>query len=118
MNPEVKKQWLTALRSGDYKQGKFTLRTLDGDSYCCLAVLCDLYAGQFDKQWEKTWSGYSFLGSESTLPVDVMNWAGLKEIDPEVYPNGEDEELVPLSCVNDDIGLDFNGIAQLIEEQL
>lgn len=30
MNPHIKQLWLTALRSGDYKQGKSQLRTNDG----------------------------------------------------------------------------------------
>lgn len=53
MDPAVKAQWLTALRSGEYKQTGGTLkgRTLDDDGYatgpvgfCCLGVLCDVVA--------------------------------------------------------------------------
>lgn len=39
MNQEVKKAWLEALRSGNYKQGQSWLK--DGDKYCCLGVLCE-----------------------------------------------------------------------------
>lgn len=44
MNPTIKKQWLDALRSGKYMQGKGRLRAkLNGvDRFCCLGVLCDL----------------------------------------------------------------------------
>ncbi len=41
LTKKVKKQWLEALRSGKYKQGKDSLikETNDGFSYCCLGVL-------------------------------------------------------------------------------
>lgn len=45
MNPEIKKEWLEALRSGEYKQGNrcLFLESKDGDkSFCCLGVLMDL----------------------------------------------------------------------------
>ena len=37
MDPELKSKWISALRSGEYKQGKEYLR--DGDTWCCLGVL-------------------------------------------------------------------------------
>ena len=40
MIPALKKQWLTALRSGDYKQTRGTLKS--GEGYCCLGVLVNL----------------------------------------------------------------------------
>lgn len=40
MNPEWKKKWVEALRSGKYKQGKEAL--CFGDKYCCLGVLCEI----------------------------------------------------------------------------
>ena len=48
MNPEVKKRWLAALRSGEYAQTTGKLHRLDPDvfepndipaGYCCLGVL-------------------------------------------------------------------------------
>ena len=41
MKPELKKQWVEALRSGKYEQGEKTLKTPD-DKFCCLGVLCDI----------------------------------------------------------------------------
>lgn len=41
MNIEWKKKWVKALRSGEYKQGRTKLRSLD-DKFCCLGVLCNL----------------------------------------------------------------------------
>lgn len=41
MNAELKAEWIAALRSGDYKQGKSFLKNDDG-TFCCLGVLCDI----------------------------------------------------------------------------
>lgn len=37
MNKDIKKKWVEALRSGDYKQTR--LRLQDKGGYCCLGVL-------------------------------------------------------------------------------
>jgi len=39
---EVKDQWVTALRSGDYKQGMRRLYSPSTNRYCCLGVLGEL----------------------------------------------------------------------------
>lgn len=39
MDQELKQKWVSALRSGDYKQGKYQLRD-NNNQYCCLGVLC------------------------------------------------------------------------------
>lgn len=36
----IKQEWVAALRSGKYKQGREKLRT--DDNFCCLGVLCDI----------------------------------------------------------------------------
>lgn len=38
---EKAREWVVALRSGAYQQGKMALRT--GNTFCCLGVLCDLH---------------------------------------------------------------------------
>lgn len=43
MDPKIKADWLTGLRSGEYKQAHGGLQVERGDgemSYCCLGVLC------------------------------------------------------------------------------
>ena len=50
MNNELRNLWVEALRSGKYKQGKGRLR--DGDTYCCLGVLCDLVAADNSDAYE------------------------------------------------------------------
>lgn len=39
-NQELMDKWCNALESGCYEQGQGSLR--DGDTYCCLGVLCDV----------------------------------------------------------------------------
>lgn len=39
LRPDIK-VWLEALRSGEYKQGKGSLRV--GNAYCCLGVYCKI----------------------------------------------------------------------------
>lgn len=40
LDPEFKAKWIAALRSGEYKQGKFYLEHNGG--YCCLGVACKI----------------------------------------------------------------------------
>ena len=51
MKPEIKKLWVDALRSGEYKQAREVLRTNGGTSFCCLGVLTDLYCKSNNKAW-------------------------------------------------------------------
>ena len=48
LDPELKKNWLAALRSGDYVKGNHRLCTIDsdGDRYCCLGVLYEILHGK------------------------------------------------------------------------
>jgi len=41
MDPEIKRKWVEALRSGEYEQTSGLLRT-SGNKFCCLGVLWDL----------------------------------------------------------------------------
>jgi hypothetical protein len=135
MNPEVKQKWFDALRSGKYEQGSEKLRGANG--YCCLGVLCDLYAQEHDTQWE--FRGYGEYGDETNpqpmdywyfedrseyLPESVMDWAGLKTPNPNVRIDVEDNEdednwyyQDEIANVNDS-GYSFNQIAEVIQQQL
>lgn len=108
MNPEIKAQWIAALRSGTYLQGVGALH-VNGD-YCCLGVLCDLHA----KAGLGTWNGHYYGNRVDLLPEFVAEWADLS-ISPEI----NDVQLVDL---NDGVGgyeqRTFDEIADLIEEFL
>ncbi len=133
MNPKVKEMWVNALLSGDYEQGTGNLKSSNG--FCCLGVLCDLYAKEHNENWEpapkflgideenpKPTDYWNFDEESEFLPIKVMQWAGLKSNCPEIQfcDLEDDEELNYTNTVaelNDD-GMNFRQIARLIQEQL
>ena len=119
MNPEVKAQWVEALRSGEYEQGRNELQ-LNG-RFCCLGVLCDLAvkAGVCTSREvttdEEVSVHYGTFGSYSSLPEEVIEWAGLDTSNPPVRDTGTVRTLIDL---NDYFKRDFAYIADTIEDQL
>lgn len=116
MNKEVKKKWIKALRSGEYKKGRNSLKIIQGDkiTYCCLGVLCDLYGKENGTKWSKNTTPYpEFLRQMSVLPKVVMNWAGLTTTTGDIkYKNGKVSSLMNLN----DNGRSFKWIASVIEK--
>ncbi len=115
MNPDVKKKWVEALRSGAYHQGTGQLRC--NDQFCCLGVLCDLFKDDGQRgDWVADDCGFAFeVGAEScvgVLPIAVQDWAGLNVYDPGI---GGDQTLVEL---NDNGLFSFGKIADIIEANL
>lgn len=109
MKPDVKQAWLTALRSGDYQQGQGYLR--QGDQYCCLGVLCDLYGKAVGPEWEEdhrydAQQVHSMHCVDTTLPIQVQRWADLMSPNP-----------LDLAALNDD-GSTFEELANIIERDL
>lgn len=121
MNPEIKAQWISALRGGEYEQAQGMLHDPVNNEFCCLGVLCDLAvkAGVpvevTDAAGEKT----AYDDNEDTLPESVRLWAGLGSDNPRVvrFEGGEDEYEDTLAEINDR-GTTFEEIADLIEDQL
>lgn len=119
LHPVVKKQWLEALRSGKYIQGKGELRSMD-NRFCCLGVLCDLHSKEFKIEWKPPATndsvGYRYGGSAGVQPPDVTQWAmmGAEDAVPRVIIDGLNRRL---DGHNDD-GYTFEEIANAIEEQL
>lgn len=111
MNAEIKKRWVEALRSGQYKQIKGGLT--DGRGFCCLGVLCNLHALEVGVMWERH-SDYgrpSYAKEIYSLPLVVREWAGLHSSDPQVSRH-------TLARWNDHKGASFKEIADLIEKRL
>ena len=114
MNAEIKEQWVVALESGKYEQGKNYLHS--GTRFCCLGVLTDLYAQAHPEQggWTPRDPGNDVLffstdkEDYSVLPVVVRDWAGLTTASPMV----SDEHLTDTN----DNGASFAKIAQLIKD--
>lgn len=125
MTPAMR-SWIDALRSGEYRQGQYTLRQIDRqnsehtEAYCCLGVLCDLHSREdLNGSWSPLGDDgcaykYQIYGSNdmllasttSTLPFEVAQWA---EIDQTF-----ETTLVNL---NDNRGMDFDDIADIIEQR-
>jgi hypothetical protein len=107
LNPEVKKDWLTALRSGEYQQTKGTLKR--GDSYCCLGVLCEVLP---DVSWSRNDARPAMViggmaYSSTSIPPVLRERIGLEET-----------EMTYLIRMNDSYGAPFDGIADYIERAL
>lgn len=129
MNPEVKAQWVKALRSGEYQQGIGQLR--EADRFCCLGVLCDLFAKQGGGEWEVVQAGIAQdfqrfdpregHGSSFGLPQAAASWAGFETGSILVQAAGADRRNF-IEALNDGAeGLTrhtFLQIADVIEVQL
>ena len=126
MIEEIKADWLTALRSGEYKQGKgFLKNSLGGIAqYCCLGVLCELAvkAGVVEKsEVDEDEYVYTFDGQSSYLPPKVATWADI-HYQGKLYRESDTGSIsdrrvsVDLAGLND-YKLDFAGIADVIEKE-
>lgn len=116
MNAKIKKQWVAALRSGEYKQttGALCRTRPNADhsaGHCCLGVLCDLAekAGVCESKEEGGLRNYD--GWWQDLPDSVLRWAKLPHRDPVVANH-------TLTNLNDREERTFSQIADLIEKHL
>jgi len=164
MNKRVKKKWLESLRSGKYSQGyQYLVQRRDhdpeydneiltvepgdseGNKYCCLGVLVDLYLKENSETWETQLRSEAYYGPNTDFEYeeDLNNipkkevwerWAELPEADPIVsrevlskmtegpgpMPDatfGEATKDISLASLNDR-GVSFKTIAKVIEEIL
>jgi hypothetical protein len=114
MDTDVKNEWTTRLRSGQYEQGRGNLRlasTADGHKYCCLGVLCEIAVEKEIIKPAVALTCYlTVIGEyeEHTQypPLKVLRWAGLSE-----------QEARDLAEHNDN-GMSFRDLADLIEQRL
>ena len=102
INKELVEQWVEALRSGKYKQGRRTLRNRN-DEFCCLGVLPD-------KVWE-------YLGREA---VDYK--VHVSTVNSKIPISVVESFLLPLKeihliTLNDVYKLSFEQIADILEEE-
>lgn len=122
MDPKWKAKWVEALRSGEYKQGRHSLKdTLDpkGPKYCCLGVLCDIHTSV---KWSKhdpmravirtrrQSNEWGFSSDTGKLPTVLREKVGISK-----------EAQNKLVSMNDQFGSshkNFKGIADWIEKNL
>jgi hypothetical protein len=123
MNPEIKKKWVKALRSGKYEQGRGNLKNSDGQ-FCCLGVLCDLYQQEHkDVEWKDKWGRITMLDHWSNLPWPVMVWSDMLTLPlfGKDQVSGFNKDRVSLIDLNDGRGgspHSFKEIADVIERHL
>lgn len=100
---DIKDEWITALRSGEYKQATGTLYDPAKDSYCCLGVLGRL-------------CGYSvnYLQNYNTFPD------GEFALIPNIVKGSPsyNNVVLKLTRMNDIEQLNFNEISDYIEQNL
>jgi hypothetical protein len=119
MKRNIAKQWAAALRSGDYKQGRFQLRR--GDQFCCLGVLCNLHAQAHPKIAAQQRRPHVYMGQKAYLPAEVIKWAGIQTGDDPMLPKLPTKATKVQGAVryftslNDAHRLSFDKIADLVD---
>ena len=115
---ENAKKWVEALRSGKFKQGKNFLHSIEGDTFCCLGVACELAVkeGIIPEPILKDTGTYVYGdendSSNGFLPRAVKNWLGLGDVSGRLKMETGNTSLTNL---NDSGTYDFNAIADIIE---
>ena len=119
MKPEIKSKWVAALKSGEYAQGERRVLNDGFGGWCCLGVLCDIYAKEFGDLWERSGEGLRLsIGSCYYPPNEVRKWADFHE-DESPVSIGNIERSVAVH--NDGVNCPrrtFAEIADAIEAQL
>lgn len=110
MNKQIKEIWCQELRSGSWRQGTDALKN-DDNSYCCLGVLCETLHRKPELGFEVNLleGAYEYKNdfNDSNLPTQLSE-------DLDIPPEIEDQ----LTVLKDSDGLDFEQIADYIEESL
>ncbi len=128
MNPERKALWLEALRSGEYTQGRNSLKREvgpDAARHCCLGVACEVYKRETGEgEWVRHGEDLEFTVRDDTgvdfswsqLPAPVAEWFDL-DVNPYVFEDRGQRERDSLAGLND-AGRSFREIADIIEQEL
>ena len=116
MDTKIRADWIAALRSGDYEQGKGQLRETADDgttTFCCLGVLCNLHAIANPKIAAKELNTEAYFFNSGYLSPVVEAWAGIDGNGGEYGPR---DLFGTRSLANDnDNGKSFKQIALIIE---
>lgn len=113
INPvEFKKEWVKALRSGEYLQTQNRLVSTESHpGFCCLGVACDLLASKGIGKWidDKSWGVfYRYLrDNRNYIPgASIQKFLGGADF------------CNMLAYLNDDEGKSFKQIANYIEKHI
>ena len=107
MDKEVKKEWVAALRSGDYEQGQNALCA--NNKFCCLGVLVDI---AYDGYWVQNTGNLSW-GIQASESKGIM-YGWLPSSFAKSLQLGPHANLIEMN----DSGYNFEEIADHIEKNL
>lgn len=131
VNTHFIREWIKALRSGNYKQAKSTLgrHPENGQpSYCCLGVACEVAIGMGMTRDRELHGDTVYYDGESLIPwhgfrrqIGLDDWTvnvpiGAFDEDHEYEDRSfGDARDVELASLNDDYGWTFDQIADALE---
>lgn len=101
-------EWSKALRSGEYKQAPFSLKTTDEvPKFCCLGVICDISKAGY-------WNGpiYQTASDQRGSTALISFIQGFDKVAPALsrFPI----ESIFMDC-NDSHGMSFDEIADIVD---
>lgn len=105
------REWISALRSGDYAQVRHVLSLGDNDGFCALGVLVDLDPAA---EWTDHGAWYRYMGAMhcSGLCSEMQEELGLGYA---VYFIPDYQGMMSVAELNDDLKLSFVEIADFLE---
>ena len=118
-----RQQWVDALRSGKYKQGKLTLHPKQ-DKYCCLGVACDISKKGFWTDYDQKNGHMNYVTPDgdvktNSLPTEIIEWLGLDNATGFLKQNIEFEGITVTSLAKlNDYDASFEFIANVIESDI
>lgn len=125
MNSDVRRKWVTALKSGKYVKCTSRMHAIvkGTHQFCVMGVLCDLAEKEGITRITHTvdlgdgMQSVAYDDHFTMLPRKVMEWAGLNKQVPTIVVRADDgeEERISLAQLNDALMLSFNEIADLID---
>ena len=110
MKKEHAKAWLKNLRSGKFKQGREQLGSAK-TGYCCLGLLEKTVSGKVESGATSYYSSQTWLRLKGVRYRTAFN---ADDLDPQIC-NYANQGRTQASVANDDFGLSFKEIADLIE---
>lgn len=117
MPMDIKTNWIRALRSGNYLQGKYRLKTVETDgstTFCCLGVLQQCIDGNVEMKYNQLSESYpsSIWLEDHNISVNSVH----ADMGNMLFKYNN--EMCSASDLNDTHMLSFKQIADIVEEQV
>src|SRR5687767_2414328 len=128
VNISAVQEWINALRSGNYRQGKNALArsTAEGTEYCCMGVACEIAPFEDIKGLFTTNLLFLYDNENMVMPLRVRQWLfGKQEVvlgNPYITSMDVEHEFFDnessLAELKDAHGWTFDEIAEVIEQAI